>query len=207
MATQESNLFNTIAPVYGLFFDKQRHWFNGVLDRMQPNLDVRDYSTILDVGCGTGALCSVLSDRGMSVTGVDPASAMLRRARSSAENQRVRFLSGNAVAGLGFADQSFDLVIASYVAHGMPQSHRLLMYAEMARLARSRVIICDYNQNRSLLTSLVEWLEQGDYFHFIGHAEREMRDCEVNHRRCFSQVEVFPVGERASWYVCTPDRT
>lgn len=205
MVGHESNLlFNTIAPVYGLFFHRQRRWFNEVLDRMQPILDVGEYSAVLDVGCGTGALCSVLSERRLDVTGIDPASAMLRRAKSYPENRRVRLLVGNAVSGLGLPDKSFDLVIASYVAHGMEQAHRQALYAEMARLARARVIIYDYNQNRNLLTSIVEWLERGDYFHFIRHAEAEMRDCSVNGRQVFSEVEVVQAGERAAWYICTP---
>jgi hypothetical protein len=74
----------------------------------------------------------------------------------------------------------------------------------MSRVAKHYVIIHDYNANRSVLTSLIEYLEGGDYFYFIKHARRELQECKAELDRCFSQVEVIQVGKRANWYICTP---
>ena len=37
--------------------------------------------SVLDIGCGTGTFACMLADRGLSVTGVDPAEASLAVAR------------------------------------------------------------------------------------------------------------------------------
>lgn len=197
-------LFNFIAPVYGLFFNKQKSRYREVLARFLPDWRQQGYASILDVGCGTGALCSVLNEAGLFVIGVDPAEKMLAVAKGQPENQAIRFLQANALEGLPFDDKSFDLSIASYVAHGLQKSERMKLYAEMSRVTRGKVIIYDYNQNRSPLTSFVEWLERGDYFRFIKNPKGDMEDCVSEMGKCFSEVRVLDVDKRAAWYVCTP---
>ena len=197
-------LFNLIAPVYGLFYNKQRKHYAEVLEGIKHEIDLTSYETILDVGCGTGALCSVLNDMGLKVTGIDPAEKMLNIARKKPENKTVQFINANVLEKLPFGDSFFDISIASYVAHGLQQHERKKMYAEMSRVTGSRVIIYDYNQQRSTLISIVEWLERGDYFHFIRHAEYEMRNCVFELRDCFSDVRVINVSPRAAWYICIP---
>lgn len=171
--------------------------FNEVLEIVSNEFDIKEFKTIVDVGCGTGALCSVLHDKGFEVTGVDPAENMLEVARKKSENKDIRFKLANILEGLPFEDRFFDAAIASYVAHGMGREDRKLMYAEMSRVAKSKVIIYDYNEKRSFMTTIIEWLEGGDYFNFIKSAESEMREC-------FYDVKVVYVGVRASWYICTP---
>lgn len=198
-----SFLFNAIAPVYGLFYKRQKKRYREVIRNMATEFDLASFGSILDVGCGTGSLCSVLSETGLSVTGIDPAQKMLAIAKRQPENGNIRFLQANALEQLPFADQSFDLSIASYVAHGMQKSERIKLYSEMRRVTKSKVILYDYNQKRSLLTSLIEWLERGDYFQFIKNPKGEMEDCVSEMTKCFSEVKVIEVDTRASWYICT----
>ena len=205
MRKQNGNfLFNTIAPLYGLFYQKQKRRYREIVRHAARELNLVGNESILDVGCGTGALCSVLREAGFSVTGIDPAQNMLAVAKRQPENEDIRFLQANALERLPFEDKSFDLSIASYVAHGLQKSERMKLYAEMRRITREKVILFDYNQNRSLMTSLVEWLEQGDYFRFIKNPKGEMESCLSEMESCFSEVRVFDVDKRAAWYVCTP---
>lgn len=197
-------LFNTIAPVYGLFYQKQKQRYREIVRHAARELNLVGNESILDVGCGTGALCSVLHEAGFSVTGVDPAQNMLAVAKRQPENEDIRFLQANALEQLPFADKSFDLSIASYVAHGLQKRERMKLYAEMRRITKEKVILFDYNQNRSLTTSLVEWLERGDYFRFIKNPKGEMESCVSEMEKCFSEVRVIDVDKRAAWYVCTP---
>lgn len=190
-------LFNTIAPIYGLFYARQKKRFSEVINGIKNELDLMSYRTIIDIGCGTGALCSVLNDNGLSVTGIDPAEKMLKIAKKNSGNQDTRLLSANVLEMLPFEDKCFDVSIASYVAHGMRQHERKLLYTEMSRITKSKVIIYDYNEKRSLLTTIIEWLEGGDYFHFIKNAESEMKEC-------FSEIRVVNVDVRGAWYICTP---
>jgi len=198
-----TGLFNSIAPIYALFFSYQKRRYAKTLASMQRFLT---YETILDVGCGTGALCSALSERGLSVTGVDPAEEMLAVARRKNFGNECTFIKADATQELPFTDRQFDVVIASYVAHGMKQEMRTNLYRQMGRVAKQYVIIHDYNASRSPLTSLVEYLEGGDYFHFIKHAQKELQECVTELQHCFSKVEVMQVGKRANWYICTPQR-
>jgi ubiquinone/menaquinone biosynthesis C-methylase UbiE len=190
-------LFNSISQIYGLFYKIQKKRFKDVIEIVKKELDIKQFKTILDVGCGTGALCSVLNDMGLKVTGVDPAEKMLNIAREKPENKMVIFVQANILERLPFEDKLFEASIASYVAHGMGQEERKLMYAEMSRVTKSKVIIYDYNEKRSLPTTIIEWLEGGDYFNFIKNAESEMREC-------FSDVKTVYVDVRATWYICTP---
>ncbi|MCX5775324.1 MAG: class I SAM-dependent methyltransferase [Firmicutes bacterium] len=198
MSKKNNNfLFNFIAPVYGLFYQRQKVNFKSAIEGARQAFDLTAFASILDVGCGTGALCSVLHEKGLTVTGIDPAPKMLTIARKHPENDAISFVQGSVLQKLPFSDRSFDLSIASYVAHGLQKKEREKMYAEMSRVSRKYVIIYDYNQKRALLTSIVEWLEGGDYFRFIKEAEQELS-------ACFSQVRIVQVGTRAAWYICTP---
>ena len=66
-------------------------------------------SRVLDVGCGTGELAAHLARSGARATGVDPAPAMVRRARE--QSPAARFLEGDA-EHLPFEDDAFDAVLA-----------------------------------------------------------------------------------------------
>lgn len=203
---KSGSLFNKIAPIYNLFYPMQKRNFRRIIKNAQQELDLSAYTSILDVGCGTGALCSVLHEQGLQVTGLDPAGRMLQFAKQRPENKDISFLQGNALERLPFEDKSFDVCIASYVAHGMPHEDRRRMYSQMGRVAKKLVIIYDYNASRSLLTTAIEWLERGDYFRFIKEAKKEMENCMTDMKACFSSVRVINVDTRAAWYICTPSR-
>jgi SAM-dependent methyltransferase len=59
--------------------------------------------SVVDVGCGTGVFALLLAERGMRVTGVDPAAASLEVARAKPGADAVTWVEGgaDAVAGLG----------------------------------------------------------------------------------------------------------
>jgi len=204
MGKNSSLLFNTIAPIYGLFYEMQKKHYGKIIENVSGIQDLTSYTSILDVGCGTGALCSVLNKKGVEVTGIDPAEKMLRVAKRQTENKAITFIQADVLEKLPFEDKSFDISIASYVAHGLQKDQRKKLYAEMSRVSKCKVIIFDYNQNRQFMISVIEWLEHGDYFHFIKEAKEEMEQCVSEMKGCFSEVEVVDVGSRAAWYICTP---
>lgn len=204
--SKSRKIFNSIAKIYGRFYNYQKRNFIKVIDQVKPEIDITSFNTVLDVGCGTGALCSVLASKGLEVKGIDPAERMLEEARSKPENRSVSFIQGSVLDGLPFDDNSFDIAIASHVAHGMKADSRKKMYSEMSRVAKEYVIIHDYNDRKTPLTSFVEWLEGGDYFHFIKHAEPEMKDCMKEMKNCFSDVRVLNIGKTSNWYVCKPNK-
>ncbi|MGV9311135.1 class I SAM-dependent methyltransferase [Streptomyces sp. NPDC003691] len=66
---------------------------------------------ILDIGCGTGVFALLLADRGLDVTGLDPAGASLDVARAKPGADRVRWIHGD-ISALSALPQSggFDLI-------------------------------------------------------------------------------------------------
>ncbi|MEI7615554.1 MAG: class I SAM-dependent methyltransferase [Actinomycetota bacterium] len=190
-------IFDLIAPAYGLFYGYQKRHFNEVLDGVQNELDFSIYSNIIDIGCGTGAFCSVLHQRGFVVTGTDNSQKMLHIAAKKQENKAIEFVHANVLDRLPFGDKSFDVSFTSYVAHGLKPEERKIMYKEMSRITKRLIIIHDYNEKRSVLTDIAEWLEGGDYFNFIKIVKSELKNS-------FYDVSEIKVDPQASWYICKP---
>lgn len=82
---------------------------------------------ITDLGCGTGILTVTLAAEGRHVTGIDPAPAMLERARTRPGGDRIEWIPGTAEQ---IAPDSADLVIMS----GNVAMH--ILGAEWARTLR-----------------------------------------------------------------------
>ena len=190
----KTSLFDKIAKYYGLFFYYQKKKYNDILEIICEELDLFQYKDVVDLGCGTGALCSELLRRGFRVTGVDSSSKMLEIAKEKLKETNVKLVRSNVLNELPFADKSFDISITSFVAHGLKPEEREVLYREMSRITKKTIIIYDYNEKRSLLTNIIEWLEGGDYFNFIKNARIEMQEY-------FNDLYVLDMGDHASCYV------
>jgi ubiquinone/menaquinone biosynthesis C-methylase UbiE len=70
---------------------------------------------VLDVGCGTGALCCLLAARGIGVTGVDPALASLEVARRKAGADQVEWRPGDATQ---LPPMQADMAVMTGNVHG-----------------------------------------------------------------------------------------
>lgn len=71
MADKHSNIFNAIAPIYAIFYNFQVKYYHETLKKTKEEIDISKYKTVLDIGCGTGALSYVLYKNGLKVTGID----------------------------------------------------------------------------------------------------------------------------------------
>lgn len=116
--------------------------------------------SVLDVGCGTGALARRLAGRGYEVTGVDPSEGMLAimRARSPEVNAMRAWGSE-----LPFAPGSFDLVFTVAALHHIaePEAVRQTL-AEMVRVGKpdGRILIWDHNPRNPYWSSLMARVPQ-----------------------------------------------
>ena len=92
MKNKPSNfLFNFIAPVYGLFYNSQKKHYAKNITILGREIPINTYNTIIDVGCGTGAMCAAFHDKIQSVTGVDPAIKMLNIGKRKNKNKNINF--------------------------------------------------------------------------------------------------------------------
>src|SRR5262245_31158609 len=102
--------------------------------------DVRDGDAILDVGCGTGALSFALCEltNAGRVTGIDPSQAYVSRARTNAEDPRLRFEAGDATR-LKFPDASFDKTLSALVLNFIADPQTAVR--EMIRVTRPAGVV------------------------------------------------------------------
>lgn len=187
-------LFDRLSPFYNHLYKRQHRNYARIFHEMD-HCNLSHFSTIIDVGCGSGAMASVFSEMGLKTYAVDHSIGMLRVAKSRRENANVRLCRGSIGSGLPFSDNSFDVVMAAFVAHGMNADQRLLLYKEMKRVGKNLMILHDYNGVRSVAISIAEFAEGGDYFKFIRVVKDELMDF-------FGNLEVIETDKYSSCYVC-----
>jgi ubiquinone/menaquinone biosynthesis C-methylase UbiE len=105
--------------------------------------------TVLDVGCGTGTLTQEAYTRvgaTGSVSGIDPGPRQIARARSKAARRgyTIDFQVG-AIEKLAFPDQSFDVVLSTFMMHVLPDNLQRQGLAEIVRVLKpgGRLLIVD----------------------------------------------------------------
>ena len=84
-------------------------------------------SDVLDLGCGTGSLSLLASERGHHVTGVDLAPRMIDLARAKLAGRDAVFLIGDAAAP-PVGEQRFDVVLVRHVLWALPDPGRMLRH-------------------------------------------------------------------------------
>ncbi|MCK4551535.1 MAG: class I SAM-dependent methyltransferase [Tenericutes bacterium] len=187
-------LFQLIAPFYGWFFKAQkRRYLNNI--KILQQVDVfSNTKSVVDIGCGTGALASALHENGFNVTGIDPVIRMLKISRRKTNNN-ISFEYGNVLNGLDIVDKKFDMSVASYVAHGLKKAERMIMYKEMKRITKDKVLLFEYNNKRHLISDVIECIEGGDYFNFIKDARSELEEI-------FKSVHSIELHKQGLVYIC-----
>ena len=180
------DLFEWIAEPYAWFYGFQRKHYKRVIEAMA----LKPHSKILDLGAGTGAMASLLSvDH--DVLAVDGSKAMVRVMRRLNPDMRVDQL--DITQELPFEDKQFDVVLTSFVLHGLKAKDRLHVLSEMKRVA-DLVIVYDYYGKRHLFTDIVEFVEQGDYFSFMKQFKGEFRSF-------FPEHAIFPINSVSALYI------
>jgi len=98
---------------------------------MLPRALARSPKSALDVGCGEGRFCRMLTRHGVDVVGVDPTAALIATARARAKSGV--YLEASAER-LPFGDATFDLVV-SYLSL-IDIADIQLAITEMARVVK-----------------------------------------------------------------------
>ena len=98
---------------------------------MLARVDAGNFETVLDVGCGEGRFCRILSERGISTIGIDPTQDLLTRAQELHPEGDYRV--GRAEK-LEFPDASFDLVVSYLSLIDIPDFKAAI--AEMTRVLK-----------------------------------------------------------------------
>lgn len=137
------NAFNEAAPGYdeGIPAHVMRHYLE---KRVRFIKGVLKSGSVLDVGCGTGALAARLMREGYEVSGVDSSAGMLEECRKKGFNKVFQARSTE----LPFGPASFDLVLSIAAFHHIGSEESVAgTVKEMVRVCRpgGKILIWDHN--------------------------------------------------------------
>ncbi|MFW6120150.1 MAG: class I SAM-dependent methyltransferase [Petrotogales bacterium] len=187
-------LFTVIAPFYNIAFNKQLTVYRRLLSEHSKHLS-DDISNVLDIGCGTGAFALAFRERGFHVTAVDASPLMVKIAKRNLNGSGVKILQGDFFEKLPFDDNSFDLLVASYVVHGHKQEGREKFYRESKRICRKEILIHEFFPNKNPIISFIEFLERSDYKRFTANAFYELK-------QHYPVVDSIKLSSSTGWYIC-----
>ena len=166
-------IFNAIAPLYKrIDFAHSSHYLNSIA-YVNQEIDISGKS-ILDVGTGAGDWGAMFQlYRPKEICGVDFAYKMIEVAK--VKHPEMKFYMGDAENLSQFDDNSFDVVTASFVVHGVKAEHRQKMLAEMKRISKEHVVIHDFIGQTPLIIRFLEFLERSDYRNFKKNIVAELK--------------------------------
>ncbi|MBU2542453.1 methyltransferase domain-containing protein [Patescibacteria group bacterium] len=170
------------------YYDKKSaYWDSFEKDRVLPILgDLKD-KKILDVGAGTGRLCVRMARLGAEVTALDISSVMMESLKSkvkshtqgasvSSEKSRLEIFVGDA-EDLPFEDESFDIVIATFLIVHLKDLHRF--FDEVYRVLKpgGLFLVTNINQRKAPVVKTKEGLvEIESYYHKPEKVIEELED-------------------------------
>ena len=187
-------IFNFIAGIYGRADTNLSKGFWDSTKALENKIGIKGKS-VLDVGCGSGAWSANFQRMGAKeVQGVDFSEKMLIQAKRKHPN--IQFHQGNAENLHQFADDSFDIVTASYVLHGVKKEKRALMLQEMKRISRQHVVIHDFVGPTPLFVKFLEFLEQSDYRFFKINFYKELQ-------AIFTETSKIPTRYGSGLYIAS----
>ena len=137
-----ARLTNLGAPIYDLIF--RTFWMGREKDFRQGVIELMNLSggeSVLDIGCGTGTLTSMIAQRMTgrgSVFGIDLSPRMVEVAKERAREQgnQVEYKVCSSLT-LPFDNQTFDVVVTSLVYHQMmSRQERVRTLGEIRRVLK-----------------------------------------------------------------------
>ncbi len=178
-------LYDAFAPEY----ERTRvPRFRPFVKKLLQLYDTRPGSRVLDAGCGTGLVATMVAPRAGhagKVIGVDASAAMLEIARHKARGfgfDQCEFVLGD-IAHLDTADDSFDVVICSFALWGEPRE----LFAEFFRALKPHGALLIQNWE----------MDRGGIARAYGDALQKFASATADER--VSQVRAIFSKHRADW--------
>lgn len=138
---------------------------------------------VLDIGCGTGtlAIAAAQAHPECDVTGVDPAAAMIERARKKtrAAGVKARFEVG-VVEKIDAENDSFDVVLCTLVLHHLPEGMQASALGEIRRVLKpgGRLVLVDFGGSGLFVHDLIARFmgREATASHSVKRVERLLAD-------------------------------
>lgn len=141
MAENTVDYYNETASQYDRDHGHHPEHDSAVIESLNY-FDHQKISSVLDLGCGTGRVLGIVSERlpDCKLTGVDPSESLMEVAKQKLPD--ADFVVG-AGESLSFPDNSFDVVFATGIMHHVDNPEKVIR--EMYRISRYGVVISDHN--------------------------------------------------------------
>ncbi len=150
----------------GAWYDRMAVMFGmgtGFYAKAMENVKLSTGQRVLDLGCGTGSTALALArmvGSGVHIDGIDISDTQLNHARNKASTVDCQLTFHNcSMDELSFADETFDLVIASMSLHETPEQIRRRALAEVSRVLKpgGDFILVEWSRPKPGIMSAV-WL-------------------------------------------------
>lgn len=129
-----------------IFLGKEQQFREGVV----AMASIQSQEKVLEVGCGTGSFAIIAkqnTDSSVQIVATDAAPEMIEKARQEAEKAGVNidFQTGLAER-IEFPDNTFDVVMNSFMVHHLPDNLKAKAFAEMYRVLKpgGRIQVVDF---------------------------------------------------------------
>ncbi len=126
-----------VAEDYHRIFSNDRPYWK-VLETLAESAAPRDGETVLDIGCGTGNVISLLRAGcpGARVCGVDPAGNMVRLVGERFRDDSMVEIREGEGTSIPYPEGYFDCVVSNLALHHVLPQERPLCAAELARVLK-----------------------------------------------------------------------
>ena len=173
-------IFNLIAPVYNYIDTLLQSSYLEAIDVLSDELEIEN-KTVLDIGTGTGAWAVKFEQKkAKQITGVDFSDKMLNV--SQKKHQTIHFLKANAEDLTQIKDNTYDIVTASYVLHGVKEDRRNIILSEMKRVSKNYVVLHDFMGTTPYFIRFLEFMEKSDYKFFKKNITNELQNLFTNYK-------------------------
>jgi ubiquinone/menaquinone biosynthesis C-methylase UbiE len=153
-------------PAFGLhvltpFYDSFAKLVNPLRRRLLREANIQPGQRVLDLGCGTGLLTRMVKQSAPEahVTGLDGDEEVLKIARDKSRGVNIQW--DHALAfDMPYPDNSFDVVVSSFVTHHLTAEDKVRAFAEVRRVLRpgGGFHIVDFGPPFNLLTRIQAWV-------------------------------------------------
>ncbi len=171
-------IFNFIAPLYHKLDKTIEKGFLKTVELLQEEIILNEKS-VIDIGTGTGAWGGALLKSGAeSAHGVDFSRKMLLKNKTN--HPKMTFEYGDAENLENIKDNSFDIVTASFVLHGVKEDRRNKILSEMERISKKYIVINDFIGKTPIFIRFLEFMEKSDYKNFKQNFCNELKTRFIN---------------------------